>query len=305
MGTLVHIASSRKYLLEAEQAIGRGSNVRLRLDREYVSNRHAELRFRDGVWCVKDLGSANGSFVNDLRIGALDWTNLHQGDVLAFGDQHQERWLLEDAEPPRPLMITADSEQVVEFEAGFAAIPADEPVATVYRDEQGQYWSALPDQPPAPLSDQQTIEVGGVTWRLSEARSASTTAVLARSLDVRSARLVFRHSPDWENIELTAEVGHERFLLGAREHHLLLLVLARQIESDRKQGLPESACGWLEKEELLDQLKVERTQLNTHMFRIRKQFGLAGFNNAFEVFDQRLKTRQIRLGVRQVQLLEV
>src|SRR5690606_19978011 len=147
----------------------------------------------------------------------------------------------------------------------------------VYRDKDGRYWSEFPDERPTPLSDRQTLEVGGQRWRFSEARSASTTAVLAQRHDVRQAVLHFDASADLENIDVTVQVGRETSAMTTRKHNLLLLLLAVQLRADRAEGFPESACGWYQKAELERHLLATRTELNTHLCRIRKQFSAAGF----------------------------
>ncbi len=49
-------------------SIGRSPGATLVLEDPYVSTRHAELREIDGEWTLVDLGSTNGTFVDDERI---------------------------------------------------------------------------------------------------------------------------------------------------------------------------------------------------------------------------------------------
>ncbi|MGW4380019.1 FHA domain-containing protein [Kitasatospora sp. NPDC004531] len=63
--------------------IGRMTGSDLRLGDATVSRRHAELRFEDGRWLLHDLGSANGTFVNDRRLAG--GTVVRPGDRLRFG----------------------------------------------------------------------------------------------------------------------------------------------------------------------------------------------------------------------------
>ena len=51
-------------------SIGRSPAATLVLEDPYVSTRHAELRQVDGEWTLIDLGSTNGTFVEDSRISA-------------------------------------------------------------------------------------------------------------------------------------------------------------------------------------------------------------------------------------------
>lgn len=48
----------------------------------YISGRHGELRCEKGQWQIRDLGSRNGTFLNDNRLATDVWTGLHIGDKL-------------------------------------------------------------------------------------------------------------------------------------------------------------------------------------------------------------------------------
>jgi hypothetical protein len=63
--------------------IGRGPGATLRLPDESVSRAHAELRYVDDGWMLRDLGSMNGTCVNDLRITTT--VRVRPGDRVAFG----------------------------------------------------------------------------------------------------------------------------------------------------------------------------------------------------------------------------
>ncbi len=62
------------------KVIGRGTEkVDCRVPDQAISRQHAEFSYRDGQWAVRDLGSSNGTFVNETRIG--------ESVLLASGDQ--------------------------------------------------------------------------------------------------------------------------------------------------------------------------------------------------------------------------
>jgi diguanylate cyclase (GGDEF)-like protein len=74
----------RRYLLGPnEQIIGRASECGILLDLESVSRRHARIFFVEGAFILEDLGSTNGSQVNDVAV--THPRRLEHGDVLRIG----------------------------------------------------------------------------------------------------------------------------------------------------------------------------------------------------------------------------
>jgi predicted component of type VI protein secretion system len=62
--------------------IGRHSSADVRLCLPDISRRHCRCAFTDGQWKVIDLGSLNGTFVNDRRV---EETVLVHGDSVRIG----------------------------------------------------------------------------------------------------------------------------------------------------------------------------------------------------------------------------
>jgi diguanylate cyclase (GGDEF)-like protein len=67
----------------AEVVIGRGADCDIQVDRDSVSRRHAKVVRERGMWQVNDLGSTNGSYVNDSQITQC---SLRDGDLLKIGN---------------------------------------------------------------------------------------------------------------------------------------------------------------------------------------------------------------------------
>jgi predicted component of type VI protein secretion system len=63
--------------------VGRDEGVAVRLATSEVSRRHCAIRVREGVAFVEDLGSRNGTQINDITISKR--TKLKPGDVLRVG----------------------------------------------------------------------------------------------------------------------------------------------------------------------------------------------------------------------------
>lgn len=64
--------------------IGRGSDAAIRLDDDYVSTRHARIASSGDQWFVEDLGSTNGTYLNEELLSGPQ--PLHQGDRVRIGD---------------------------------------------------------------------------------------------------------------------------------------------------------------------------------------------------------------------------
>lgn len=62
--------------------VGRGSDNTITLNAESVSRRHARVFLHEGAWHVEDLGSTNGTRVNNSKV---DRRALADGDTVAFG----------------------------------------------------------------------------------------------------------------------------------------------------------------------------------------------------------------------------
>lgn len=65
-----HTHELREFVLTegATATIGRSSNNDIQIAEQHVSRQHSVINYRDGIFMVSDLGSSNGTFVNDQRV---------------------------------------------------------------------------------------------------------------------------------------------------------------------------------------------------------------------------------------------
>lgn len=80
---LVGVSPPRSFrLLKSPTLLGRGRDVDLRLNDEEVSRHHAKLEFAEGKFFLVDLGSTNGTTLNEARVMR---SPLKEGDVIGMG----------------------------------------------------------------------------------------------------------------------------------------------------------------------------------------------------------------------------
>jgi hypothetical protein len=63
--------------------IGRADNCSIRLTDTYASQMHARLSQRNGAWIVEDLGSTNGTFLNERELESP--SEVRAGDRIRIG----------------------------------------------------------------------------------------------------------------------------------------------------------------------------------------------------------------------------
>ena len=71
------------YRLTGTISVGRAEQATIRLADTYASQQHARLVQRNGGWVIEDLGSTNGTFVNEHRVETP--TPVKAGDKVRIG----------------------------------------------------------------------------------------------------------------------------------------------------------------------------------------------------------------------------
>jgi hypothetical protein len=71
------------FRLRESMQIGRAEKCEINPRDDYLSQFHARIFPRDGAWFVEDMGSTNGTFLNDHKVtGPLE---IHSGDDVRLG----------------------------------------------------------------------------------------------------------------------------------------------------------------------------------------------------------------------------
>lgn len=179
---------TREFVLEegATATIGRSPNNTIPIPERHVSRQHAVISFRDGIFMIADLGSANGSFVNDKPL--TDPFPLAHGDVIRLyvpilnfsaivtEEEHEQARATGTLVVPvsaggRPtLYVTAGKQEGAE-------IPLLTPVVRIGRATQNAAWDiSLQDRAVSrPHAEIKQQDDG--SWAISDLESANGTVV--------------------------------------------------------------------------------------------------------------------------------
>lgn len=282
-------------VLPARCVVGRGQNCDLVVAERSVSSAHAAIEWTGAEWQLRDLGSRNGTIVDNHRLLAGARTPLVVGSRLQFGNE-ATIWVLSEATAPE-LMARHMNSGAYRFADGeYLVLPdVNLPEWSVYRDTQGR-WLAERGGEASVIEDRAILAVGTELWRVflptSEAREY---AVVLEKL-----RLYFA-AVDEERVDVVVEADGTRWKLGGASQ--MLLALARRRLADRAAGLATGEEGWIRQDELTRQLQIDDDQLNRRIHRVRAQLGKIGVGNAAALVERRSDERSLRIGVAALELV--
>ena len=83
---VIHTPQGRPRVVKLDAhdvTFGRADSSTVILDDPYISDHHARVFLSDGEWCISDLGSTNGTFLNQVKVTAA--TPIAAGDQLGIG----------------------------------------------------------------------------------------------------------------------------------------------------------------------------------------------------------------------------
>ena len=262
--------------------------------------------FHRDHWLIRDLGSTNGSYVNDQRVEAGQTVRLARGSELWFG---KESAVLESVQPPTVCASCLDTNRHYSALNGVITLPDEaDPLVTVFQGTDGSWFVEHEDETKT-ATDGEVLHAAGRRFRLhipsaGSARSHVSTQE-GSALIIRSKifELVFNVSSDQESIEVELHAGSRVLTVPPRQAHEVLLELARTRLQDRADGVAEGECGWVYAGDLATRLAYQRSRLNVAIHRIRRQLAEVGLVDAAQVFERRPMSQQLRLGITQLRVV--
>ena len=263
------------------------------------------MRWTGHTWVVKDLGSRYGTFVNGIPLKPGVPSPLEKGARLTFGRERLV-WVMVEDEPPREMIVPLGGGPALFVADGLIAIPSHErPAAVVFQGGDGR-WMLERTGDVQVVQEHVPFSVDGAQWLLCNIAPLQPTSVIGDGRESRAleeARLCFEVSRNEEHVHLSAMWRQRPIDLGTRAHHYVLLTLARLRMRDPEPASP--GAGWIDQDELLRLLQFGAERLNLDIYRARQQFNAAGFVPAAGIVERRAATRELRLGVADLEIVVV
>ncbi|MCI0398652.1 MAG: FHA domain-containing protein [Chloroflexi bacterium] len=115
-------------LIEFPVVVGRASSADVAIADQRISREHARLSYVNGHYQIEDLGSSNGTFVNDVRLDTRqplqDGDRISLGLVLRFRFKIDAKAQLVEADPPPTIVFDLKGLETI---AGAPVVPGYEP----------------------------------------------------------------------------------------------------------------------------------------------------------------------------------
>jgi hypothetical protein len=306
VGLLLEARNGRLITLSAHTLIGRSSACVVVLEDPPPSAQPALIAWSGERWEVRDLGSLNGTWLNGRRLSAGERVPIATDSRIGFGGA--DVWMLANDRPAGPAARSTATSELVHSVSQILALPsADDPQATVFRRADGQWLVELGTHVHA-VTDRDQLEIGSDCWTLflpSELSPLPETAETGGSrLVIDELALRFAPSLDEEHVsvQVRTKTGKE-YTLPQRSSHYMLLTLARARIADAHRGVIAEEQGWIYACDLADMLQYTAERLNIEIFRARAVFAKLGVADFAHLIERRTTSRQIRIGVREVQVI--
>jgi hypothetical protein len=280
--------------------IGRSDACGLKLDDPRVSGEHAVLTYRRQAWLLRDLGSRNGTSVDGRALGSGEAASVEKGTEICLGGRDVRLRCL-DAGPPGAYALGDDGE-ICGSEHELLALPSsDEPVVTIYRDDDR--WLVETPKTTRPAVHGKRLKVGDRQFSLLLPPPAPDLPSTIQSNEPPAAtldalQLAFEASVAEELITIILRgPGGGETTIAPRVCNYLLLVLARARRDEAARHGDGPDAGWLYSDELARMMATNHEYINVLVYRARSLFAAEGVVDASRIVERRPATAQLRIGV--------
>lgn len=297
-------------LSESPLYIGRAPENDVVVAEQTVSSNHASAWIEAGQVWLKDLGSRNGTFVNDDRIQGP--APVHPGDAIRLGPDMELRVHGEGMSlgPPMALLVEDTTSSVRfpvrsdRFHIGGGNddhLPiegAGPQAATLIVYPDGEAYLGGDDGQETPIAPGDTFEVGGRTLKLLALAPSYTATVEAEPSRYPYTLKVTLDGVSGPEALLSDDRAGESHRVDADNRAVLLFVLGRQWLEDHKAGKARTERGWCSDSDVSVGIwgrkgTSDANALHVLTHRLRKELKKAGFDPWF--IEKRRRALRIRV----------
>ena len=188
---------------------------------------------------------------------------------------------------------------------GITALPSEsDPQISIYKSACGQ-WVCETSTGIFDLKMGDRVGTEDKQWRFVDAQACVETEIIRDNGSAKPMELTFKFdvSQNEEHVSLMLDCGDDTVDLEVRNHHYLILLLARKYQSDQAEGLSKSESGWIDKDLLCKMVGQSGNHVNIQIYRFRKQFidAYPYANQTPQVIERR--TGEIRFSPNPVEIM--
>ncbi|GLS27649.1 FHA domain-containing protein [Marinibactrum halimedae] len=270
MAALFNPKINKQEVLHANHTFGRDEKTNTTiLVSPSASRNHATIAWDGESWKIKD-SSTNGTFIDNHRLPPGRYHPLLQGAKIQFGSIPSETWEVVDTAPPvTGLIPLSDTQPFIPLHDVYLLPIPDHKILLLL--SEGGLWQCEANEERFTLQSGDKVGANGLFWQFVDARPCAATAIITPASITNNIKFCFQVSPDEEHVSLKLVVDNLTINLGERNHHYLLLLLAKQRLKDANRGLDVSDQGWIDKELLMRMMKMAEQHINIQVHRFRKQ----------------------------------
>ena len=311
MALIENINTKKVVYLKSYHTLGRNpKKCDTCLIQKDISNIHASIRWEGSHWIIYDHSSKNGTYIIQKNIPRIKSIKLTPEMIIRFGGFPDACWKVIDLDPPVPCLVaSADNRKIIKLESHNVFPDKDNPEVTIISPEPGR-WRLEKDDTIEFLSNDEILEIGSDFWRcrnlfLEDSTIDNTGINPVTAISLSELQYTFKVSLDEENVTITILSDTEKFELGDKAHHYLLVTLARQKIKDGKCDWPSTEHGWISMDEITQMLDMNKEHINVQIHRAREQIKeLASIDHPqfyyLDVIER--KTGKIRLGISKIKI---
>lgn len=275
-------------------AIGRSPAADLVIADAQVSWTHATVWQDQGRVFVRDLGSSNGTFVNDRRLASGEAAPFEIGDRVRLGGVVQlglrvgakvkdaaRGLLVEDMASGVRVPVTSPRFAIGSDPRSDLRIAAGPPrAATLIVHEDGEVWLGL-DDVLSPIALDVPFEVAGQALCVQATDDQRPPTVVPNHVLYPYLLTVEGRGPSARLQDLTAGTD---YLADSGHRAVLLYLLGLRYARDRAEGLPEARCGWCDDQDVQSGIWGKNRDANKYhvlVHRVRADLRENGFDPWF------------------------